>query len=160
MKVRFLPFILCLAVIACSKDKNNDNDNSKTTFLTSGTWQYEDGGVDVDKNNVIDMPFSGLGVVPDCLFDNTAHFHADGTGIAEEGPVKCDPSGPSSSNFSWSFQNNAAQITISGPGLFGIGGTFNVLELNANRFTVAKDTSISIGGGLSLDGRMIVMLKH
>jgi hypothetical protein len=94
-----------------------------------------------------------------CILDNSATFASGGSGTTEEGATKCNPAAPSSTPFVWSFTNNESELYISGS-LLGLGGQFKIITLTDTRFSVAKDTAISFGGGIPLNISLIVNLKH
>jgi hypothetical protein len=157
-----MKYILLLVLtgifIACN-DKDEDLPPTKTELITKSSWKYESGGVDQDKNGTIDINFSLTPLGKPCILDNTATFTLGGTGVADEGATKCDPAAPQTSPFIWSFNSSATEIYISG-GLFGLGGQFKVVTLTDTRFSMAKDTSISLTGGIPQNISLIVNLQH
>ena len=152
MKIFIIVFIL-LFILSCSKDE--PAVKTKTQLLTETQWKYEAGGIDIDKNGVIDIPIEQTGMIPPCALDNLGSFRANGTGVNFEGATKCDPSLPDSTFFNWAFTNNESRINITGSAFAGISGEFVIKELSANRFTISKDTTIS-----PWNAAIIVSLKH
>ena len=144
-----------LVFVACNKDDDDKTTQTKTQLLTSGSWKYESGGVDVDRNGSVDITLESTGAVPPCLLDNIATFSADGSGVNDEGPTKCDNSLPQTAPFNWSFANNETAINLSGTGFAGVTGQFKISTLTTTNFTIAKDTTV-----LGLPASLIVNLKH
>ena|SRR5688572_27177225 len=153
MKYYCLILSLCVLITACDKD---DDEPTKTELLTSGSWKFNDGGIDIDNNGAIDLAF-GPGTLPACLIDNSGTFNTNGTGVNDEGLTKCMPTDPQSTNFNWSFQSNETVLSISGSGVLGISGQFKVLDLTDSKLTLSKDTTLT---GFPSSVGLIVNLKH
>ncbi|MGZ5286235.1 MAG: hypothetical protein ACXWB9_03575 [Flavisolibacter sp.] len=149
-----ISILLAFFLISCDKEENDPPAPTNTDHISSSQWQYENGGVDGDKNGTIDLNLSTVGI-PDCVLDNKATFNANGSGVADEGATKCDAAHPQTTAFNWNFSNNETTLNIAGSGLFGIGGQFTVTELNANRLSLRKDTTMM---GQSV--WMVVQFKH
>jgi hypothetical protein len=150
MKYLSLLTLAALVFAGCDKD---DNEPTKTELLTSSAWQYDNGGVDQDRNGTVDVSFAG--VLPACVLDNKATFNANGSGVGDEGSTKCQTTDPQTTPFNWAFTNNEQNIQMNGTGLFGIGGNFKVTALTSSQLGLQKDTTIS---GFTVS--MIVNLKH
>jgi hypothetical protein len=148
--MKYLVFTLTISflLIACGKD---DKEPTKTEILTSGSWKFDNGGIDQDRNGTVDISFTS--VLPPCALDNSATFNSDYTGINDEGILKCGTS--QTTPFNWSFASNETAINITGTGLLGISGQFKIAELSATRFGLTRDTTIA---GLNMTA--IVNLKH
>lgn len=153
-----LLFLFTGLIISCDKEEN-DPPPTKEEILTNGSWKYESGGVDQDKNGTVDISFSTIPLIQPCILDNTVSFSAGGTGVASEGATKCDPAAPSTTTFLWSFNSSGTEINLTG-GLLGLGGKFKILTLTDTRFSLAKDTTISFGGGIPQNIALIVNLQH
>ncbi len=154
MKYQILILLGLVMFSSCDKDDPAPAPPTKTEHISSAQWQYENGGIDGDKNGTIDLTLTAIGI-PSCALDNKATFNANGSGIADEGATKCDPSHPQTAAFNWSFSNNESTLNVAGSGLFGIGGQFTITELNATRLALRKDTTVQ---GNSV--WMVVQLKH
>lgn len=155
----FAPLLL-LFIISCKKSSNNnDNTPSRTTLITTQSWQYENGGIDQDRNGTIDITLEATGQAQPCLLDNTGTFRSDGTGTADEGATKCNPASPQTNTFTWAFANNETTLNITGSGLFGQGGSFAIKGLTTTRLTLAKDTTLTVGG-TPFNASFLVNLKH
>ncbi|MGN6164222.1 MAG: hypothetical protein ACTHOF_06765 [Flavisolibacter sp.] len=155
MKYFILSISICFAFLSCKKDDSSSDKQTKTDLITSGSWKYESGGADIDKNGSIDVDLESTGQIPACLLDNSATFNANGTGINDEGATKCDNSLPQTTTFTWAFVNNETAINIAGSAFAGISGQFKVVTLTDTKFTISKDTTVS-----SFPATLIVNLKH
>ena len=133
----------CYVINACRKE--DPITKSRTELLTQKPWKFHDAGFDGDRNGTVDQqdPY-----IEDCDKDNLATFHADGTGIGDEGTTKCDPASPQTAPFTWSFSNGEKNITIKGQ-------TFTIQELNDTYLKAYFDTVVS---GMSF--RYLTISKH
>jgi hypothetical protein len=147
-------------LISCGKDKDDDQpaQPTKTDLVTKSAWKYESGGIDQDKNGTVDINFSTLGILQPCILDNTATFTANGSGTTDEGATKCNIAAPQTSPFSWAFASNETAMNISG-NILGLGGQFRVLALTDTKFTLAKDTAITLVGP-PMNVALVVNLQH
>lgn len=150
----FAILLFIISFWACS-EKETTPAPSNTQMISEGSWKYESGGADMNRDGSIDVTFESVGAIPACRLDNTATFNANGSGIADEGTTKCNTSDPQTLPFTWNFSNNETRVNITGPGVFGISGQFNLVALNRTRMTLSKDTTIS-----SVNASVIVNLKH
>lgn len=135
--------------IACKKDSSSNNNNNtgktKTELITSSTWKFDNAKIGtIDVSSYFD----------DCDKDNTVTFVSNGTGTADEGPTKCDPSDPQTVPFNWSFENNETTIHTSTP-LFAGNGDFNLNILSDTQLAVARDTVLA-----GITQTFIITLKH
>jgi hypothetical protein len=154
-----------IAILICFLFSCSKNDQPKTSSasanISSSSWKYESGGVDVDKNGSIDLALSTIGSIGPCRLDNTATFRADGTGTTDEGATKCNATDPQTESFTWSFQNNESLLNIGGNGLLGTGGQFRIITLTGTQFSLAKDTTAVLVPGLPPSAvSLIVNLQH
>ena len=157
MKIQYV-VLLSLLFISCDKENNDPPEPSNTDHLTSAQWQYDNGGIDQDKNGSIDFSFSsGFVPVPACVLDNKATFNDDGTGVADEGAVKSNASSSQTNPFTWSFSNNETKINVTGSAFFGAGGQFDIATLNGTKLSIRKDTTMP---GSSQSVWMVVDFKH
>ena len=151
------PFLLTAVIVwlatGCKKD---ETPPSQTDHISSQSWKYDNGGVDADNNGSIDLNFPA-GTFPACVLDNEISFQTNGNGIANEGATKCNTGDPQTAAFTWSFSNNETVLRISDAGLFGFSGQFEIKELSATKFTLAKDTTVA---GFGQPVQLIVNLKH
>src|SRR3954471_12979798 len=102
--MKYLAIVLLFgSLLSCKKKKD---EPTKTDLITSSSWQYESGGIDQDRNGTVDFTFESTGLLQPCILDNKGTFHADGTGVADEGATKCNASAPQTTPFTWSFASN------------------------------------------------------
>jgi hypothetical protein len=153
MKYILPAFLFMIVFSACSKD---DDPPTTAELLASGTWKFDEGGVDNDQNGTVDLIIS-VGLLDSCIADNTITFSATGTGVIDEGAKKCDPSANQTTNFNYSLSNNDTQITLSGADLLGLGGSFEITEVSSTRLGLSKDTSLA---PFPVPVSLIVYLKH
>ncbi len=149
-------FILCIAIctlLPCCK--KNSVTVSKKDLITKAVWVYESGGIDTDKNGTIDLTFEFLGTPPACLLDNRGTFNSDGSGVNDEGPMRCLGGGPQTTSFNWALQTNDTELSITGNGLGGISGIFKIKELTETRLGLAKDSTVQ-----GFAASIILNLKH
>ncbi len=126
-----------LAFVSCSKD---DDDNSpapktKTQLITQSTWRFSAatvGGSDVSA------------FIQACQKDNILTFASNGTGIVDEGPLKCNAGDPQTNPFTWNFLNNETQLFISATLFSGGSSTFNIVTLSETQLVVSQN--ITVGG--------------
>jgi len=152
--------LLCLAFIACKKEKEKPKEPTRTEMITASTWKYDNGGIDQDRNGSIDITFEATGYVQNCALDNTGLFYTNHTGTTDEGPTKCNDTLPQTSVFNWAFSNNETLVDITGSGLFGLGGQFRINELTSAKLTLSKDSTFTFPGYPPMTVGIIVNMKH
>ncbi|KYP15517.1 MAG: hypothetical protein A1D16_21355 [Flavihumibacter sp. CACIAM 22H1] len=138
-----------MTLFSCKK--SNDEPKSKPVLLSSGLWKISSIGVDLDKNNTVDLPYP----LENCEKDNTLEFKSDGTGISYEGATKCDPEDPDTENFTWALKNNETILSIAIPGSFFSGET-TLITLNSTTLEAYLDyTDPSTGTELRIVFKLI-----
>jgi len=152
--MKYILASLMVFAFSCSEKDTNPPAPSNTELLTTGSWKYESGGVDTDRNGTIDITIESTGF-PACKLDNIGTFNANGNGVNDEGLTKCNGGDPQTAAFTWSFANNETKLNISGPGFFGINGQFNITTLTTTKLSVTKDTTVG-----PLTALLVVNLKH
>jgi hypothetical protein len=123
--------LLASAFIFNSCDKNDEVPPSPTDYIIKSSWKFSSAkasGADVTAQ------------IPACFKDNTITFVASGQGTVNEGAVGCVP--PAPANFTWSFQNNGAQINLSAPLFPGGSSVFNVVLLNDVNLILSQSVTI------------------
>jgi hypothetical protein len=144
----FLLFLLSLTIwAACNKSSSSP---SRATLITQSVWRYDTSGIDLNKDGIVDI---GDTTVTVCEKQYTYLFNKDSTGVLTAGAVKCDPSDPQTTNFTWSLTNNQTVLTASVNPL--LSGGVNILSLDQNKFVVYKDTTL-----LGTSFRYLISLKH
>lgn len=131
-----------LLFTGCSKD-DDDDKQSKTELLTSSTWKFSNAGIDADNNGTIDSPLPD-GTLDDCSKDDTFVFNTGGTGTADEGPTKCDPSDPQSVNFGWALSNNEQDLTLTGFDFGGLDANFKIRTLTTTKLAISQTVEIGL----------------
>lgn len=149
MKKHLLSFALLAAIFAlalpgCSKDDDDDNSSgTRTELLIKSSWKFEKAEAPPlgDISSQIDA----------CLKDNLLSFTAasstatSGAGVVDEGPVKCDPSGPQTGSFSWELINNGATLRSSVVLFTGGSTDFTIVTLNATNLVLSQQVTIATG---------------
>jgi hypothetical protein len=149
--------LFAIVMIGCSKDDddNNNNESPKMQMITSSAWKYDDAGIDANNDGNIDTPLPA-GSIEDCDIDNTFTFKSDGTGVADEGATKCDPTFPQTANFTWSFANNETEIVFPDTLVSGLSGTVKLITLTSTSMVLSQQLDI----GLPIEVNVVVKLKH
>lgn len=155
MKCLFTVAVFTSILVSASCSKNESAGSTKTELLVSAPWKYNDAGLDVNKDGFID---TGLppGYLYDCDKDNTITFKNDGTGIIDEGAVKCDPANPQTTPFTWTFKNGETVINFPTAVLPNISGDVTIHTLTSTELVLLKE--INIGTPTTIN--VIMKLKH
>ena len=122
---------ICIVFIFSNCNKNDNPPPSPTDYIIKGSWKFSSAkasGADVTAQ------------IPACFKDNTITFVASGQGTVNEGAIGCVP--PAPANFTWSFQNNGAQINLSAPLFPGGSSVFNVVLLNDVNLILSQSVTI------------------
>jgi hypothetical protein len=98
MRYAQLVFAVTIILLSCSKD--NDVSFNKDA-LTNGSWKVSGYMTDYQKDGTYEE--NTFAILADCEKDNLYTFHADGSGIFDEGPTKCIDGEPQTGTLSWSF---------------------------------------------------------
>jgi len=133
-----LPLLL---LISCKKDAD---PKSMTELLTQDLWKLQSAtanGSDVTSQ------------VPDCARDNESQFNANGTGNTYERTNVCTPT--TEAAFTWSFQNNETEISMSAQLIPGGSGNFRILTLNETTLVLSQDSNMIPGTTITVVGTFI-----
>ncbi len=155
MKHLLTLIVLAFAFSACKKD-DPIVVKTNTELITAGSWYFDEGGIDNNGDGSIDIQM-GAGFIDACILDNYSTFMAGGTGVANEGPTKCDPADPQSTPFTWTFVNNETEISFIGMNMFGLGSNFEIAALTETKLGLAKDTTMP---GFPVPVTLIANFKH
>jgi len=156
MKYSFLTCLsFCLCLLSCDKGDSKSSEPTKTELITKSAWKYDNAGIDLDKNGVIDIP-PPAGTLEACATDNFLTLTANGQGTVDEGPTKCDAGFPQSAPVTWTFSSSETVLNLGGGGVLGINGQFKILELSDIKLSLSKDTTIPFFGPVAL----IPNIKH
>jgi len=122
MKKNWILFsLLAVGLLACNKEDDQPNTNSKTTLLTTGTWKLKAAtinGADAMAN------------IQDCQKDNITLYASNGNGSMTEATLKCNPSDPDIVAFTWLWKNNETILSISSPLI-----TYGDTEMSLDKLT-------------------------
>jgi len=144
MKKKFLPafssLILLLSFFSCQKD-NNPAPN-KAQLITSSTWNFSTASIDQNNDGVGDISVPPSVLLP-CYTDNTLTFTANGSGVLNEGAVKCTASDPQTVTFTWNFSNSEQNINFSTAIFPGASGDFKIIKLDASQLVLSKLVTLS-----------------
>jgi len=111
-------FALALAMSSCKKDDDDDNGGSSTTdYLTSGAWKTTSMTVapGIDFGNGVPIT-DFFAMMPACSKDDLITFQSGGKVIMDEGPTKCVPTDPQTSEGTWSLSSDNKVLTVKEPG--------------------------------------------
>ncbi len=116
-------------LLACDKSESpNPSGKTKTELLTQASWKFSAataGGQDASS------------FIDDCYKDNILTFSTNGTGIVNESANVCSPS--TAGSFTWSFQSNETDLSISATLFPGGAGTFDIVTLTETNLVLAQD---------------------
>jgi len=153
----FIPCLLTLATLtiwtACKKNNSSSTDTSpRTTLITEASWKFDASGVDFNKDGAIDV-IDSTTILP-CQKDNTYTFNKDSTGVADEGPTKCNSTDPQTTDFTWSFSGTGQSVIKSDADPLLANG-ISIFSMTSTKMVLYKDTTVS---GIPL--WYIVNMKH
>jgi hypothetical protein len=127
-------FILVLGSSCSKNDDSGPATKTKGELISKAAWKFSDAKV------------SGVSVasfLQTCQKDNILTFAAAGTGIADEGLTKCDPTDVQANPFTWSFQTNETVLFVSTPFFAGGSSTFTIVSLTDTELTVSQNITVS-----------------
>jgi len=139
---------------SCKKDEA-PAPLDKRQLLTVSVWKYDTAAIDANNDGVMDAPIPA-DMIEDCAKDNTVTFASNGTGISDEGAMKCDSEDPQSTPFTWTLGEDESTITFNGNLIAGIDGTFKLIALTDSKMELSK--IIEVFPGYSVNA--ILRLKH
>ena len=158
MKWKWWLFFIPLALFgnySCQKSSSGGGTKKTTAeLIATSSWKFDHAGLDLDNNGTIDSPLPA-GVLQSCDTDGSITFKADGTGVVDEGPTKCNASNPQTVNFTWSLKNNDSIINFSGVLFGGLTGDVKLISVTDSQFTLEKAVT---SGGITVN--VVVVLKH
>lgn len=120
MNIIKLPFVILLSIsllfTACEKETSSPialTSKSKTELLCSGKWQTKsftiNPGIDIGGGVIITDWYTQIG---ECSIDDTQKYETNGSAIADEEANNCDPNGPQTYPFNWSFKDNETILSL------------------------------------------------
>ena len=132
--IAFISVLLTLLEFtACRKD-DESNTKTKSDFLIEGNWVITnltvEPGIDMGGGVLVTDVYPYL---EDCQKDDIMDFQSGGDVVIDEGPTKCDPDDPQTTDRgSWMLMDNNTKLRITEPNGDSFEGT--ILELTATRF--------------------------
>lgn len=127
---------LAVGLLACNKDNDQPNGNSKTTLLATGTWKLKAATI-----NGADVMAS----LQDCQKDNITLYATNGNGSMNEATLKCNPADPDVVSFTWQWKNNETILSVSIP-LITYGDTEMTLsKLNSTQLIISMAYTPPVG---------------
>ena len=158
MKWKWWLFFITLALLGnygCQKSSGNGGTKKTTSeLIATSSWKFDHAGLDLDNNGTIDSPLPS-GVLQSCDTDGSITFNANGTGVGDEGPTKCNAANPQTVNFTWSLKNNDTIINFSGVLFGGLTGDVKLISVTDSQLTLEKAVT---SGGITVN--VVVVLKH
>jgi len=123
---------LGITVVSCKKETPTPTPApTKTELLTGGNWMLTSYVIDNVEIYV---------QIASCQQDNLTIFNTNNTITSDEGPTKCDPLDPQTSDGGvWSFNPTETLITLNG----------SEYELEILNSTTFKIKNTAVGGGMT-----------
>lgn len=162
MKTIKLPLITLLSIsllfTACEKETSSPialTSKSKTELLCSGKWQKKsftiNPGIDIGGGVIITDWYTQIG---ECSIDDTEKYETNGTGIFDEEANNCDPNGPQTYSFNWSFKDNETILITADDDakIINLTETDLVIELNYD--------GVFVGGIPGINYKLTIGYKH
>jgi|GEM_PF-1933006 len=138
---------LSALVLACNKSDNTPPSTKASPEnmrrLTSGTWVFELGGLDLDRNGVGDIELPDA-LAYSCYTDNAYTFRNDYSGNVFDSSFRCDTLLPVNRTFTWSMSDNEQYIHLNNSAFFGMSGRFRLWWLTDSFLAIARDTMVQI----------------
>ena len=144
MQKRHLLMLSCLVCSillfnSCSKDDSDHRaPNTKTELQSIASGIFEKAAAAI----VGDITGNLEAFNKDNTITFTATANAKGTGVADEGPTKCDAADPQSATFNWTLENNETQLNSDKPLFPGGSGVFNIISLTETNLVVSQQMTI------------------
>ncbi len=107
-------FVIVFAIALTSCKKEEITTKTPTVYLTAGNWKVTGMTINpgIEVLGVVVTNIYALGV-QDCTKDDLITFNTDGKLTEDEGPTKCDPDDPQTTNDgTWTLSGDAKTLTI------------------------------------------------
>lgn len=128
-------FLFAFVFFSCKKDK--PVVSNKPQLLTASPWLFSSALVDQNNDGVGDVTLPPSFLTP-CYTDNFLTFTATGSGILDEGSIKCNASDPQTVPFTWSFTDSEKNINFSTAIFPGASGDFKIVKLDNLSLVLSK----------------------
>ncbi|MDR6567883.1 hypothetical protein MRBLMN1_003583 [Chitinophaga ginsengisegetis] len=126
-------FMSVLFFTQCKKEKNKpgNEEGMNAAFLVGKKWQIKAMTISpgLEEEEVQDL-YKDL---PACTKDDYVIYNANGTGVEDEGPTKCDGNMPQTRTFNWNLKTDG---TLEQPVEDDFTGTFKAVKTSATSFTI------------------------
>ncbi len=154
-KLKIVLLLTVFAFVSCDKGEDSKSAPSKTELITKAAWKFDHAALDINKDGQIDTDLPA-GYLTPCEKDNTLLFKKDGSGVADEGPTKCDQGDSQTTNFNWTFENGEQNLVFQQSIFANIDGNVKILTLNDTKLELLKEVPIAPGQNVNV----IVRFKH
>lgn len=128
-----IAILFSFVMISCSKDDDTPAVKTKTELISTSTWKFSTATA------------NGTDVAPllqACQKDNIITFSSAGTGIVDEGPIKCNGADPQTVPFTWSFNAPETILTVSAILFTGGNNNFTLVGLSESQLVVSQDVTM------------------
>ena len=127
-------FAAIFTLYSCQPDDNLPVLKTKTQLLTQGTWKY----ISAVRDGVNLDPF-----LQPCQKDNIITLAAAGTGITDEGPLKCNAADPQTNPFTWTFQSGETMLSTSAALIPGGSTVSTIVTLSETQLIVSQPYTLA-----------------
>ena len=118
--------------------------------MTKAVWKYDTSGINTTMGTTVQIADT---TITPCEKEYTYQFNADSTGVMNEGALKCSPTDPQTTPFTWSFNTPKTDLQASINPI--LAGGVNIISLTDSSLVLYKDSTLF---GVSF--RYIISLKH
>jgi len=145
---------LLILLNSCGKSSSATPKETNMQLITSATWIYDTAGIDANNSGTITTAIPS-GIIKPCDTDNTLTFYTNGTGVENDGLVKCSASTPQTTSFTWTFNSGQTQINIPDTLFNVITGAVNIISLTSTQLHLEKQVTYN-----GLPFLVAVYMKH
>jgi hypothetical protein len=140
LKLKFLVvFALLLTFLSCG---NEEPEPSKTDAELIGS------GVAWKLSTLTANGSNWISLVDDCLLDNLFTFYyktGGNTGLADQGPTKCNPSDSQTDEFTWTYSEATSILTLETDVIEvpGSDGALSVVRVSGSELVLSQNLKIA-----------------
>lgn len=157
---KIISIIIISGLVVFTSCKKDNEENTPSDYLTSGTWKVTGTTINpgIEFNGIVITDIYNL-FIEDCTKDDLITFEADGTLIEDEGPTKCDPDDPQTTNDGkWSISEDGKTMTLTYPD--DDPQVANVVSISESTLVISTSLNQDFGIGLSNYTATITMTKQ